>query len=65
MSKKVLLCILDGWGLGKNHETNAIYQAKTPSFEVLKSRYGLIKLKASENYVLIHLKVGRLKKKIL
>ena len=51
MSKKVLLCILDGWGLGKNHETNAIYQAKTPSFEVLKSRYGLIKLKASENNV--------------
>ena len=28
MKKKVMLCILDGWGLGKSNPYNAISEAK-------------------------------------
>lgn len=37
--KKVALIILDGWGYGKNDHSNAIYQAQTPVFDNLISRY--------------------------
>lgn len=37
--KKVALIILDGWGYGKNDQSNAIYQAQTPVFDDLISRY--------------------------
>ena len=30
--RKVLLCILDGWGLGKKNKYNAIEVAKTDGF---------------------------------
>lgn len=32
-SKKLLLIILDGWGIGKTDQYNAIYQARTPFFD--------------------------------
>lgn len=39
MNKKVLLTILDGWGLGKPDKFNAIDNAKTPNFDRLKNDY--------------------------
>jgi len=38
-SKKVILIILDGWGIGKVPEVDAIYNAKTPVFDRLKAQY--------------------------
>lgn len=37
--KKLALLILDGWGIGKIHSSDAIYQAKTPYFDQLWSLY--------------------------
>ncbi len=37
--KKVLLMILDGWGIGKNNRNNAVYGAKTPVLDGLKAKY--------------------------
>ncbi len=37
--KRVLLCILDGWGVSSDTESNAIYKANTPNYdEFLKTR---------------------------
>ena len=33
MTKRVLLCIMDGWGISEDTENNAIYTAKTPNFD--------------------------------
>ena len=33
--RKVLLCILDGWGLGKKNKYNAIEVAKTENFDAI------------------------------
>ena len=49
--KKVLVCILDGWGLGKNNSHNSVFLAKKQNFDYLTKKYGYIKLKASENDV--------------
>lgn len=38
-SKKAILIIMDGWGLGKVKEADAIQQAKTPFVSSLYSRY--------------------------
>lgn len=43
----VMLIVLDGWGIGKNYEGNAIYLAKTPNFDKLIKDYPSTKLKAS------------------
>jgi len=51
MKKKVLLCILDGWGVGKKNKNNAIHIAKTKNFDNLIKKYGFIKLDASETEV--------------
>ena len=51
MLKRVLLCILDGWGLGENDGSNAISIANTPNFDFLSAKYDFIKLMASENEV--------------
>ena len=48
MKKKVILCILDGWGLGKSNPYNAISEAKKKIFDKILSKYGMIKLFASE-----------------
>ena len=39
MKKKVMLMILDGWGIGKNNNTNAIYTQGEPYIESLKEKY--------------------------
>ncbi len=44
---KVILLILDGWGLGEENEGNAIYLAKTPFIDSLYKKYPWTKLKAS------------------
>lgn len=45
--KKVMLMILDGWGIGKSYEGNAITLAKTPNFDSLMENYPNTKLDAS------------------
>jgi 2,3-bisphosphoglycerate-independent phosphoglycerate mutase len=47
MNKKVLLMILDGWGIATNKEVSAIDKAKTPFVSSLYSRYPNSKLEAS------------------
>lgn len=33
MTERVLLCILDGWGISKDTKYNAVYQANTPNYD--------------------------------
>ena len=33
MSNKVILLIMDGWGLGKESDESAIYKANTPFYD--------------------------------
>jgi 2,3-bisphosphoglycerate-independent phosphoglycerate mutase len=45
--KKVALIILDGWGYGRNDESNAIVAAHTPFFDAMLKQYPHSKLEAS------------------
>jgi 2,3-bisphosphoglycerate-independent phosphoglycerate mutase len=45
--KKLALIILDGWGFGRNDESNAIVAANTPFFDHLLKTYPNSKLEAS------------------
>lgn len=45
--KKVALIILDGWGYGRNDESNAIVAANTPFFDSMIAQYPNSKLEAS------------------
>ena len=47
MHKKVLLMILDGWGIAKNKEVSAIDHANTPFMDSLYEKYPHAKLQAS------------------
>jgi 2,3-bisphosphoglycerate-independent phosphoglycerate mutase len=47
MNKKVLLMILDGWGIGTNPAVSAIAQAKTTFIDGLYAKYPHSKLEAS------------------
>jgi 2,3-bisphosphoglycerate-independent phosphoglycerate mutase len=47
MNKKVLLMILDGWGIAKNKAVSAIDHANTPFVNSLYSKYPHSKLEAS------------------
>lgn len=47
MNKRVLLMILDGWGLGKDPKVSAIAQSKTPYINSLYQKYPHSKLEAS------------------
>ncbi len=47
MNKVTALIILDGWGIGKDYEGNAIYRAKTPNYDVLMRKYPNTVLSAS------------------
>jgi 2,3-bisphosphoglycerate-independent phosphoglycerate mutase len=47
LSSKICLVILDGWGIGKEDFSNAIYQAKTPFINEIKKYYPLTTLQAS------------------
>ena len=39
MGKKVLLMILDGWGLGANDKSNAIYTQGQPNIDALREKF--------------------------
>ncbi|AKD02756.1 2,3-bisphosphoglycerate-independent phosphoglycerate mutase [Pontibacter korlensis] len=47
MDKKVLLVILDGWGLGTNPEVSAIHKANTPFIDSIFEKYPTTTLQAS------------------
>ena len=47
MDKKVILMILDGWGIGTNPEVSAIKAAKTPFVDSCYKKYAHSKLEAS------------------
>jgi len=55
--RRVLLLILDGWGLGRNDEGNPIHLAQTPVWDELTRRYAWTQLQASGNAV--GLKAGK------
>ncbi len=45
MKKPIVLCILDGVGIGKETENNAVFQAKTPTLDYLSANYPHSRLK--------------------
>lgn len=47
MNKKVLLMILDGWGIATNPEVSAIEKAQTPFIDSLYTKYPFATLQAS------------------
>lgn len=50
--EKVVLLVLDGFGIGKNNlKTNAIYAANTPFFDEIDKKYLRAELYASEEHV--------------
>ena len=51
MNKKVVLLILDGWGIRTSKKFNAIKNAKTPNFNKLKKENFYQELHASGKYV--------------
>ncbi len=46
MKKKVILAILDGWGIGEESEFNAILNAKTPNVDRLEREFPNVRIKA-------------------
>jgi 2,3-bisphosphoglycerate-independent phosphoglycerate mutase len=49
--RRVLLLILDGWGIGKNDDTNPIFLAQTPVWDKLTRRYPCAQLQAAGDAV--------------
>ena len=49
--RRVLLVVLDGWGIGRNDDTNPIYLAHTPVWDDLVQRYPHTWLQASGEVV--------------
>jgi len=47
MKKTVVLCILDGWGIGKQDESNPIYTSKPPIINYLEQNFPAGSLKSS------------------
>jgi len=43
-NKKLALIILDGWGYGRNDDSNAIVAANTPFFDSMLQKYTNSKL---------------------
>ena len=50
-NKRVLLCIMDGWGISKDSPKNAIKTANTPNFDRLKNEEVYTQINASGEYV--------------
>ena len=50
-NKRVILCIMDGWGLNQNCPKDATKTAKTPNFEKLKETEKYTQINASGEYV--------------
>jgi 2,3-bisphosphoglycerate-independent phosphoglycerate mutase len=51
MKKKVLLAIMDGWGISKNHKHNAIYESGAPNFNKIIEKYPNITIYADGEHV--------------
>ncbi len=51
MNKKVILIILDGWGITQNPKVSAIYKAKTPFIESLLQKYPNARLRTDGLHV--------------
>lgn len=47
MNKKVILAILDGWGVAGPSQGNAMYKANTPAMDTLEKNYFAVPLQAS------------------
>ena len=45
-NKRVLLCILDGWGISNDTKYNAVYSANTPNFDKFMSQMPNVKIHA-------------------
>ena len=45
-TRTVVLCILDGYGLGRQDESDAVFQANTPNIDTLMNQHPWGKLKA-------------------
>ena len=50
-NKSVVLCVLDGWGIGKDDRYNAIKNAKTPTFDFLSKNFPSSRLRADGRHV--------------
>jgi len=50
-NKKIILIILDGWGIGDRSSLNAIFNAKKPNLDYLFSKYPSSRLQASGSAV--------------
>ena len=44
MSRKVILLIMDGWGLGKDPDVSAIHKSNTPFYDHLIDHYPSISI---------------------
>lgn len=49
--KRALLCILDGWGISKDTDYNAVYSANTPNFDDFRKNRPSIEIHADGLYV--------------
>ena len=47
LSSKICLVVLDGWGIGKENFSNAIYRAGSPNIDEIKKYYPMTTLQAS------------------
>ncbi len=47
IKQKVCLIIRDGWGMGKNEKSNAIFSAKTPHADKYEAEYPTVKVETS------------------
>lgn len=50
-NKKVFLMILDGWGIGDQSKSDAVYHAKTPHMDALMQKYPHSTLRTDGNFV--------------
>ena len=51
MNKKVILMILDGWGITQDPKVSAIYNAKTPYINSLYKKYSHAELRTDGKHV--------------
>ena len=47
--KRALLCILDGWGISKDNDYNAVYSANTPNFDKFINETRLLEIVGDDN----------------
>lgn len=51
MKNRVLLCILDGWGIAQDHKYDATSKAKTPNYDEIVKTMSFTKIHADGEYV--------------